>query len=75
MKRHRGGRDHLSDIFYTTGDMDIVHGGSSFGVPAEDPHDKMIRQERLNKEHHREEKEQRGGLEYPSCDINDRPSF
>jgi hypothetical protein len=76
MRRRRSGRDHLSDIFYNTGDMRQRTVDESFGYSRE--FTDMTRQEMLEGERlqrkHRLEKEQQQNQIYPSCDINDRPN-
>lgn len=77
MRRRRSGRDHLSDIFYNTGDMSERTVNESFGFSREftdATNQEMLEEERLQRKH-RLEKEQRmdQAHQYPSCDINDRP--
>ncbi|MEJ8801081.1 hypothetical protein [Pontibacter sp. H249] len=75
MRRRRSGRDHLSDIFYTTGDMRERTVDESFGFSrgfTDAVSQEMLEEERIARKH-RLEKEQKNNQKYPSCDINDRP--
>ena len=75
MRHRRSGRDHLSDIFYTVGDMNLSPADEIFGFSrgfTDATQDRMLREERLEREHRMEE-ERRREAQYPSCRITDRP--
>ncbi|MBC5992840.1 hypothetical protein [Pontibacter cellulosilyticus] len=75
MRYRRSGRDHLSDIFYNVGDMNLGSVDDRLGFTREftdATQDRMLRDERLEREHRMEE-ERRREAQYPSCRITDRP--
>lgn len=76
MRSRRSGRDHLSDIFYNVGDMNLSPLDDRFGFSREftdATYDRMLREERLERDHRMEE-ERRMEAQYPSCRITDRPA-